>query len=168
MTDVFAEGDAWLRTGDLLRKDAQGFYYFVDRLGDTFRWKGENVATSEVAEVLAGFPGVLHAVVYGVPVPGADGRAGMAAITATDALDLPALRAYLGERLPAYARPRFLRLQSSIDVTGTLKYRKADLVREGFEPSGTVCLYFDHPAVGSFVPLDRNLYDQIQAGEIRL
>ncbi len=172
LTHAFAEGDAWLRTGDLLRKDAQGFYYFVDRLGDTFRWKGENVATSEVSAVLAGFPGILHAIVYGVAVPGAEGRAGMAAITASTPLDLSALRVYLGERLPAYARPLFLRLQTAIEVTGTFKYRKADLVREGFDPSAidasTACLYFDHLALGSFVPLDRNLYDQIRAGEIRL
>ena len=168
LTHVFAAGDAWLRTGDLLRKDAQGFYYFVDRLGDTFRWKGENVATLEVAEVLSGFPGVHHAVVYGVQIAKNDGRAGMAAVTADD-LDLSTLRAYLRERLPAYARPLFLRLRGAAEVTGTFKYQKSELVRAGFDPRATAdCLYFDHPIAGSFVPLDEGLYDQIAAGEIRL
>src|SRR5262249_49692508 len=79
LRDVFKRGDAWFRTGDLMRKDAAGFYYFVDRVGDTFRWQGENVSTAEVAEAIGAFPGVAEATVYGVAVPGLDGRAGMAA-----------------------------------------------------------------------------------------
>ena len=88
LRDVLAPGDAWMRTGDLMRRDAQGFYYFVDRIGDTFRWKGENVATTEVAAALGACDGVTEANVYGVTVPGADGRAGMAAITVTAGFDL--------------------------------------------------------------------------------
>ena len=124
LRDVFEPGDAWFRTGDLMRMDAQGFYYFVDRIGDTFRWKGENVATSEVAAVLAEFPGVKAATAYGVAVPGAEGKAGMAALAADVALDLAELRAHLVRRLPAYARPVFLRLTDRIDATETFKQKK--------------------------------------------
>src|SRR5262249_34931680 len=106
--DVVEAGDAWFRTGDLMRRDAKGFFYFVDRIGDTFRRKGENVSSSEVAEVLTGFPGIAEATVYGVAVPETDGRAGMAALVCDEILDLPALRRHLAERLPAYARPLFL------------------------------------------------------------
>ena len=84
LRDVLAKGDAWFRTGDLMRRDEQGFFHFVDRIGDTFRWKGENVATSEVNEAVADCPGVIEATTYGVEIPGADGRAGMAAIVIDD------------------------------------------------------------------------------------
>ena len=85
---MFEPGDAWFRTGDLMRKDEKGYFYFVDRIGDTFRWKGENVATSEVSEAICAFPGIKQASVYGVAVPGADGRAGMAMLITNDQLDL--------------------------------------------------------------------------------
>jgi len=102
LRDVFKPGDAWFRTGDLLKRDARGYYYFVDRIGDTFRWKGENVSTTEVAETISAFPGVLEATVYGVAVPGHDGRAGMAAVVVDNVadFDLAGLRAALAERLP--------------------------------------------------------------------
>ncbi|MGB6604581.1 MAG: long-chain-acyl-CoA synthetase, partial [Steroidobacteraceae bacterium] len=103
--NVLAPGDAWYRTGDLMRRDEQGFFYFVDRLGDTFRWKGENVSTTEVAEVIAGCPGVSDVAVYGVALPQADGRAGMAALIVETDFDLGELRRRLVARLPAYARP---------------------------------------------------------------
>jgi fatty-acyl-CoA synthase len=169
LRNVFKAGDAWIRTGDLMRKDEKGFYYFVDRVGDTFRWKGENVATSEVSEALASFPGITHAIVYGVTIPGAEGRAGMATLVTGGTFDLPGLRRHLIERLPAYARPLFLRVRTDFDVTGTFKYAKSDLVREGFDPS-TVgdALYFDHPGAQAFVPLGNDLYDQIQNGYVRL
>ena len=107
LRDVFARGDAWYRTGDLMRKDANGFFYFVDRIGDTFRWKGENVATSEVAEAIAAFPGIAEATVYGVAVPGTEGAAGMATLVVDGALDLAELRRHLARSLPPYARPLF-------------------------------------------------------------
>jgi fatty-acyl-CoA synthase len=100
LRNVFQSGDAWFRTGDLMRKDEKGFFYFVDRIGDTFRWKGENVATSEVSDVIRAFPGIREANAYGIAVPGTDGRACMAALVTDTELDLEALRAYLVERLP--------------------------------------------------------------------
>ncbi len=107
LRDVFRPGDSWFRTGDLLRRDARGYYYFVDRIGDTFRWKGENVSTTEVAETIAVFPGVLEATVYGVAVPGHDGRAGMAALVVDNVatFDLAGLRALIAERLPVLRAP---------------------------------------------------------------
>ena len=161
--DVFQPGDAWFRTGDLMRKDERGFFYFVDRVGDTFRWKGENVATSEVAEALCSFPGIKEANVYGVEIPGADGRAGMAALVAADGLDLAALRAHLAGRLPAYAHPLFLRIRNQVEVTATFKYTKVDLVRQGYDPATTSDpIYFNDPGQQAFIRLDQALYDRIQ------
>ena len=144
LRNVFEPDDAWFRTGDLMRKDERGFFYFVDRIGDTFRWKGENVATSEVSETLTEFPGIVEANVYGVTVPGTEGRAGMAAIVASDQLDLAKLRAFLVARLPAYAQPLFLRIRSEIEVTPTFKHKKSDLAREGFDPARIAeAIYFN-------------------------
>lgn len=169
LRDVFAAGDAWIRTGDLMRQDEKGYFYFVDRVGDTFRWKGENVATSEVAQELSAFEGVLHASVYGVAIPGTEGRGGMAAIVCEGPLDLGALHRHLAERLPAYACPLFLRLCPQAELTGTFKYAKGDLVRQGFNPQHCVDpLYFNHPEANAYVALDPPLYDSILAGAIRL
>ena len=165
LRDVFEPGDMWFRTGDLMRKDAKGWVYFVDRIGDTFRWKGENVATNEVGEVLSQFSGIEHANVYGVPVPGTDGKAGMAAITAPGDIDWDTLHGFLAERLPAYARPLFLRVQPEAETTGTFKYRKVDLVKEGFNPGAVPDpVYFAHPELGRFVPMTQEHYDTILAG----
>jgi fatty-acyl-CoA synthase len=135
LRDVFADGDAWFRTGDLMRQDSAGYYYFVDRLGDTFRWKGENVSTAEVSDVLAAYAGVTGAVVYGVQVKGEEGRAGMAALTVTEAFDLDGLPDFVAQHLPAYARPVFLRICSRLDTTETFKPIKADLIREAYDPA---------------------------------
>jgi len=168
LRDVFEPGDVWIRTGDLMRKDEKGFFYFVDRVGDTFRWKGENVATLEVAEAICAFPGVKQANVYGVTIPGADGRAGMATLVTEQEFDLRAFRAHLGCRLPRYAHPLFLRIRSEMEVTGTFKYTKTDLVRQGYDPTATSdLLYFNHPERQRFVQVDQELYDRIKAGEIR-
>ena len=168
LRDVFEPGDVWVRTGDLMRKDEQGYFYFVDRIGDTFRWKGENVATTEVAEAICAFPGVKHASVYGVTVPGTDGRAGMATLVARDDLDLAGLRNHLLSRLPAYARPLFLRMQEKMDLTGTFKYAKTDLVREGFDPAASPdAVYLDDAEAGAFIRLDQALYQRLQTGGIR-
>jgi fatty-acyl-CoA synthase len=167
LRDVVEIGDRWFRTGDLMRRDEKGYYYFVDRIGDTFRRKGENVATSEVAEIICSFPGVQHANVYGVAVPGVDGRVGMATLVTDQELDLAGLRKHFSSRLPAYARPAFLRIRKQVDLTGTFKYSKTELVREGYDPK--ICgdlLYFDN--ADEFIPLDEELYERIQGGEFRL
>ncbi len=167
LRNVLESGDVWFRTGDLLRKDEKGYYYFVDRIGDTFRRKGENVATSEVAEVISGFPGVQHANVYGVAVPGVEGRVGMATLVTDRELDLAALRNHLATCLPAYARPVFLRIRGEADLTGTFKYSKTEFVRQGYDPDACAdALYFD--SAEEFVPLDKDLYQRIQAREFRL
>jgi fatty-acyl-CoA synthase len=169
LRNVFEAGDVWVRTGDLMRRDGRGFFYFVDRVGDTFRWKGENVATTEVAQVVASFPGVLHAVVYGVKVGVADGRAGMAALHCDVDLDLSALRRHIADSLPSYARPAFFRLRESCELTGTFKYSKSELMRQGFNPRlSSDAIYFDNPETQTLQPLDRSLFDRIQRGQIRL
>jgi fatty-acyl-CoA synthase len=169
LCDVFERGDAWYRTGDLMRADASGYFYFVDRVGDTFRWKGENVATSEVAAAIATFPGVPEATVYGVAIPGTEGAAGMAALVVDGILDLPKLRTHLARVLPPYARPLFLRIQDRIAVTATFKHRKNELVREGFDPAATDdAIYFDDPSQQAYVRLDRALFERIKAGAVRL
>ena len=169
LRNVFEKGDAWFRTGDLLRRDKQGYFYFVDRIGDTFRWKGENVATSEVAEAISVFPGIKEANVYGVKVPGADGRAGMAALVTAAPLDLAKFKTHLEKNLAAYARPIFLRMQPEIEVTGTFKHRKVELVREGYDPRVVKDpLFFLDPVDGQYVPLTPELHDRIVAGEVRL
>jgi fatty-acyl-CoA synthase len=165
LRDVFAPGDAWFRTGDLMRKDAAGFYFFVDRLGDTFRWKGENVSTAEVAGVIAACPGVIDAVVFGVAVPGAEGRAGMAAIAADASFRLDVLHRHVGAHLPDYARPRFVRLCGEIARTGTFKLTKAALAREGYgaNHTGDPC-YVQDPARGTYVVIDAAMRARIEAG----
>ena len=166
---AFEKGDAWFRTGDLMRKDANGYFYFVDRIGDTFRWKGENVSTSEVQEAITVFPGIVEANVYGVAIPGKDGRAGMAAVVVDGNLDLKAFRAHLDAHLPEYARPLFLRIMGELDVTGTFKQKKVDLVRQGFDPAVTTDpIYFNDGATKSFVRLDAALHARIQERQVRL
>lgn len=169
LRDVFAAGDAWYRTGDLMRKDGQGFFYFVDRVGDTYRWKGENVSTGEVAAVVTACRGVTDAAVYGVTVPGAEGRAGMAALVVDSAFDLAAFRQHLLTRLPDYARPLFLRIVAGIEITGTFKLRKQELMLEGYDRAKIGdALYFDDRQQQAYVTLDEALYGRLQAGKLRL
>jgi fatty-acyl-CoA synthase len=168
LRDVFESGDAWFRTGDLMRRDEKGFFYFVDRIGDTFRWKGENVATSEVAAGLCAFDGVADAAVTGVEIPGCDGKAGMAVVVADGAIDLAALRRHLVERLPSYARPLFLTIRREIETTGTFKHRKA-AGSISYDPAASPDpIYFNDPAREAFVRLDTDLYSRIQSGKVRL
>lgn len=169
--DAFRDGDAWFRTGDLLSRDRDGYYYFADRLGDTYRWKGENVATQEVADTLNRSAWVRESAVFGVAVPGSDGRAGMAAIvpSASVAFDGAALWAYVTENLPSYARPVFLRLVASLTVTGTLKQRKVELREEGYDPTRIADpLYVRDDSARGYVPLTVARCTAIATGSERL
>ena len=169
LRDVFVPGDAWFRTGDLMRQDEHGYFSFVDRVGDTFRWKGENVSTSEVAVAIGEFPGIADVAVYGVDVPGADGRAGMAAVVCSCALDLAALRRHLSDRLPRYARPLFVRVRNALEATPTFKHAKATLMREGYDPTATDDpIYFDDDEREAYVRVDGDIYNRIRTGETRL
>jgi fatty-acyl-CoA synthase len=169
LRDVFAKGDAWFRTGDLMKLDTAGFFHFVDRVGDTFRWKGENVATSEVNEAVTDSPGVVDAATYGVAVPGADGRAGMAAIVVDEGFDLAQLADHLSRRLPVYAHPVVIRLCAALDTTETFKQKKQQLARQGFDPLlVTDPLFFRDPASGAYRELAAANYARILDGSIRL
>ena len=173
--NAFEEGDAWFNSGDLLKTVKVGFtlgyphYQFVDRVGDTFRWKSENVSTNEVGEILNGFDQVRFCNVYGVEIPTADGRAGMAALTlneGVDTLDLDAFSAYVSDQLPAFARPVFLRIQPDIDVTGTFKMVKGDLRKQAWDLAQVKDpLYVLLPGATGYQPLDEASAASIKAGE---
>jgi fatty-acyl-CoA synthase len=165
--NVFATDDRWFRTGDLMRKDAAGYFYFVDRVGDTFRWKGENVASTEVAGVLRAYSGVADAAVYGVTVPGHEGRAGMAAITTHGHFDLAGLRAHLAALLPNYAQPLFLRISVALDITGTFKLAKGRLAQEGYTKTAEP-VWFNDRETGRFIACDVDLLRSIDEGTRRL
>ena len=160
--NVLHDGDAWFRTGDLMKQDDEGFFYFVDRIGDTFRWKGENVATTEVAAALTGKAGITEACVFGVAIPGTDGRAGMAVITG----DFDASQLDLTADLPAYAQPVFLRVVASLAVTDTFKHQKTAYIKDGFDPALSG-LYWRQPR-GGYAPLQDTDYRRILSGAIRL
>jgi acyl-CoA synthetase (AMP-forming)/AMP-acid ligase II len=168
--DVFEKGDCWFNSGDLVRD--QGFRHiaFVDRVGDTFRWKGENVATTEVEGALNRHPSVEQAVVYGVQVAGTDGRAGMASLTWKEGtFDGAGLANLLREVLPAYAVPLFIRLRPEQEVTGTFKFRKVEVKQEGFDPAKvSEPLYALIDAARGYEPLTPELFARIQKGDVRL
>ena len=134
--NVFQAGDAYWSSGDLLRYDDDGYFYFVDRIGDTFRWKSENVSTLEVADTLSDMPGLELINVYGVQVPEHEGRAGMAAILMQSGhrFDPQAFYELTEARLPRYAAPIFVRVSAAADLTSTFKLRKVDLQRQGYSP----------------------------------
>jgi acyl-CoA synthetase (AMP-forming)/AMP-acid ligase II len=164
---AFAPGDRYFNSGDLLTLHADNWLSFSDRVGDTFRWKGENVSTNEVAEVLNAAPGVLESNVYGVAVPGAEGRAGMASLNCGSDFSIDELATFVTAKLPLYQRPYFVRLQTDMRITGTFKHQKVDYRSEGFDPSRVADpLYFLDG--DRYVPLDAALYGSIQSGEITL
>ena len=172
--DALEAGDAWFNSGDLMQTVDVGFtlgyphYQFVDRVGDTFRWKSENVSTNEVGEILNGFDDIEFCNVYGVEIPGADGRAGMVAVTLKENvahLDLAAFAAYADRELPTYAVPLFVRVQRDIDVTGTFKMVKGDLRKEGYDIRQTSDPIFVRlPGSADYVAMDDATLDRIQAG----
>ncbi|XP_072936362.1 long-chain fatty acid transport protein 4-like [Epargyreus clarus] len=169
--DVFAHGDAAFISGDILVADELGYLYFRDRTGDTFRWRGENVSTTEVEAAVSHVADHRDAVVYGVLVANTEGRAGMCGIVDTDgSLELARLAAGLARHLPAYARPVFLRVMPSVDMTGTFKMKKVDLQKEGFDPSlvKNDKLYYLDLKQGRYLPLGPEEYEKINNGQIRL
>ncbi|HLA31425.1 MAG TPA: long-chain-acyl-CoA synthetase, partial [Pseudomonas sp.] len=164
LRNVFKQGDAWFNSGDLMRDIGCKHAQFVDRLGDTFRWKGENVSTTEVENVLGAFPGVEDAVVYGVEIPGTNGRCGMAALRLREGaeLDGAALAAHLDSELPVYAAPLFIRLLSKVETTGTFKYKKTDLKQAAYDPARVGdALLVRLPGNSHFETLDQPLFQAI-------
>jgi len=168
--DVMSKGDMWFRSGDLLTMDEFGWMYFVDRMGDTFRWRGENVSTNEVEAVLSSVLKQQDTIVYGVEVPGVEGRAGMAAIVApSGGLDLKNFLAAVKKQLPGYATPIFIRLVQQLDLTGTFKLKKIALQREGYNPYLIEDkLFFLDVVKGAYRSLDRCLYHDIVEMRCRL
>lgn len=166
--NVFKQDDCYFNTGDLVRRQGVRHIAFVDRLGDTFRWKGENVATTQVENAINAFDGVEESVVYGVAVPGADGRAGMAALTpvgAEDAFDWDGLAQHLRQTLPGYAVPVFARITPEQDVTGTMKYRKVDLKEDGYAPESGDTVWWLDGKTGNYQPIDESLRRELDAGQ---
>jgi fatty-acyl-CoA synthase len=182
LTNVFSAGDSYFRSGDLVTRDAEGFIYFVDRVGDTFRWKGENCATTECETIINNFNCTESARVnrnnelsevnvYGVSVGNNEGKAGMASIVLLSAekFDFTALWAYLNANMPAYQMPLFLRIQQQMEITGTFKHKKSELVEQGFNPDKVKePLFFRDDRKKTFLPLDQKLYQAIISGEVRV
>ncbi|HQA50873.1 MAG TPA: long-chain-acyl-CoA synthetase [Syntrophomonadaceae bacterium] len=164
MRNVLKEGDCYFNSGDLVCLAENDYFSFVDRLGDTFRWKSENVSTTQVSNVVNRYGQMEDVNVYGVQVPGMEGRCGMAAIKLLDGevIDWAKLGAYVCEQLPPYARPYFIRLRDTIDATNSFKQVKTQLQKEGFDPSVIKDpLYFLHPEKNVYVELTSELYEQI-------
>jgi citronellyl-CoA synthetase len=169
--DVFAKGDEWFNTGDLIRDIGYGHVQFVDRTGNTFRWKGENVSTTEVEAVANTRSQISLSTVYGVPLPGGDGRAGMIAIIPDcnlDEFDLAGLGKHFQRTLPSYAVPKFVRLSESLECTSTHKIKKVELKTDGFDPDRTNdSLYVLLPVESEYQPLTKEIYKNIMAGKYK-
>ncbi len=172
LQDVFQKGDRYFNTGDLLRNIGFGHAQFVDRLGDTYRWKGENVSTTEVENILLQHPLISEAVAYGVEIRNTNGRAGMAAITPAESLatlDFSELLAFAREQMPAYAVPLFLRVKVKMETTGTFKYQKTRLKDEAFDPgkTGDDPIYAWLPGTQTYVQVTEQLLSDIHGGKYR-
>jgi fatty-acyl-CoA synthase len=167
--DVLALGDAWFRTGDLMRRDPEGFYYFLERLGETFRWKGENVSAEEVANVIRACPGAVEAIVFGIAIPGHEGRAGMAAMTTDARFSFDAFLAHVEAKLPDYARPVFIKICEKLETTATFKYKKS-------QPSDAISLFagnaqgvwFYDRVARMMVPVDEQLLQALTQNGSRI
>ena len=174
LRNLLTPGDAWFNSGDLLKVVDVGYslgyphYQFVDRVGDTFRWKSENVSTNEVGEIINGHPMVKICNVYGVEVPGADGRAGMAALTleADQTFDPAEFAAFVKDQLPPFARPVFVRVQPDLEVTGTFKLMKTELRKTGYDLGATDDpIYVMKPRSSDYERLDADYQAVLSSGE---
>ncbi|ETE59917.1 Very long-chain acyl-CoA synthetase, partial [Ophiophagus hannah] len=164
LRNVLKKGDSYFNTGDLLREDHEGFIYFHDRVGDTFRWKGENVATTEVEMTLVALDIIEEANVYGVPVPGHEGKIGMAAIRLKDGCPFDGKKLFIHtkDHLPSYAIPRFIRIQEKLEITGTFKLCKTHLLRDGFNPAIiSDPLFFLDDSEKNYIPMTEEIYSSI-------
>ncbi|MCP4579015.1 MAG: long-chain-acyl-CoA synthetase [Deltaproteobacteria bacterium] len=171
LRDVFEKGDVWFDSGDLFQLHEDGWLSFKDRLGDTFRWKGENVATQEVESILMDFPGVELASVYGVHIQDMSGQAGMAAIIKSRDIewDWDRFHGFVQENLPSYAIPRFIRFCRQLDMTATFKQKKVDLRKAGFNPDEIEDpLLFWNGANKEYLELERDAYQSINSGKVRI
>jgi acyl-CoA synthetase (AMP-forming)/AMP-acid ligase II len=180
MRDVHKKGDAYFRTGDAIRFDKEGRYWFSDRIGDTFRWRSENVSTAEVAQVLGAHPSILEANVYGISIPNHDGRAGCAAVmlrdvvtpeTPVSATVLESIATFARNGLPKYAVPVFLRVVTEVMATGNNKQQKHVLRKEGAEPavvSNGDRIFYLPPTSDRFVPFGEAEWDEIKSGKVKL
>ena len=167
--NIFGHGDSAFLSGDILVRDAEGYYYFHDRTGDTFRWKSENVSTNEVEGVMSKIVQLTDVCVYAVSVPGYEGKAGMACILdPREQVDVSDLPQRLERVLPKYAHPQFLRLSGRLDVTSTFKFQKVRLRKEGYDPAACDedrLFYFDRKE-GKYLPLHGEQYKAIAEGTI--
>ena len=174
ITDVFEKGDRWFNTGDLIKTMDVGFalgrkhYQFVDRVGDTFRWKAENVSTNEVAEILNLYDQVNMANVYGVKIPKSEGRAGMVAFNCSlDAFNWDKFSSFISEKLPSYAQPVFVRIIEELETTGTFKLKKNDLRDEAYHLDKVKGdqIFVKRPGMNSYIELDQDYYQIIESGQ---
>lgn len=168
LRDVFEVGDRYFRSGDALKQDERGYFYFVDRLGDTFRWKSENISSAEVEEAICRVAGIDTAIVYGVEIPGNDGRAGMATITVSE-IDLAEFYKSIAKSLPSYARPVFLRVSQQQESTGTMKFKKNTLKKQGYQLSQVNGdgLFVISVEDKTYVELNPEIVERINAGAMR-
>ena len=174
ITNVFEKGDRWFNTGDLIKTMDVGFalgrkhYQFVDRVGDTFRWKAENVSTNEVAEILNLYDQVNMANVYGVKIPKSEGRAGMVAFNCSlDNFNWGNFSSFVSEKLPSYAQPVFVRIIEELETTGTFKLKKNDLRDEAYHLDKVKGdqIYIKKPGQSIYVELDQDYYQIIESGQ---
>src|SRR5476651_1246939 len=170
--DVFEKGDRYFNSGDLIRDIGFGHAQFVDRLGDTYRWKGENVSTTEVENIMVQHPHIVEAVAYGVEIKNTNGRAGMAAITPSaplEQLDFCDLLRFVKSQMPHYAVPMFLRIKTCMETTGTFKYQKTKLKTEAFDPSqtGEDPVYAWLPGTETYVRVTEQVLQDIHGGKFR-
>lgn len=170
LRNVFKPGDEYFLSGDIMKIDEEGYVYFCDRMGDTFRWKGENVSTMEVEGVIQNILEHRDVTVYGVEMPGMEGRVGMATIVRTaKTVNFATLLQQLSLSLPVYAVPLFIRLAMDATTTGTLKLKKVDLRNEGYDlDKVSDPVVFLHPQQKAYVQLTQQIYEEIANGTIRV